>query len=138
MPLLELIEKSPPTSAPKHESAKGKSENGGGAGKKCSMESVNDRIPRKKAHFQPCALCTKHGGKPNTHSTDKGCKWNVNRTPTKPTESERKVKKANKAFTQMKSKFNAHETLLIKLLKCKESKKKSKKHYDSDLDSNSS
>ncbi len=34
LPLLELIEKSPPTSAPKHESAKGKSENGGRAGKK--------------------------------------------------------------------------------------------------------
>ena len=45
LPLLELNEKSPSTSAPKHESAKGKSENGGGAGKKCSMESMNDHIP---------------------------------------------------------------------------------------------
>ncbi len=56
LPLLELIEKSPPTSAHKHESAKGKSENGDRAGKKHSMESVNDRIPCKKARFQPCVL----------------------------------------------------------------------------------
>ena len=78
LPLLELIEKSPPTSAPKHESAKGKSENGGGAGKKHSMESVNDRIPRKKARFQPCALCTKHGGNPNTHLTEKQVEYKRN------------------------------------------------------------
>ena len=41
------------------------------------------------------------------------------------------------AFTQMKSKFDAHEKPLKKLLKCKESKKKSKKYYDSDPDSDS-
>ena len=47
-------------------------------------------------------------------------------------------KKANKAFAQIKSKFNAHEKLLKKLLKRKESKRKNKKHYDSDSDSDSS
>ncbi len=100
--------------------------------------SVYDRIPCKKAHFQPCALCTKHGGKPDTHSTEKCRKWNMNGTPKKLSKSEGKDKKANKAFAQMKSKFDAHETLLKKLLKHKESKRKSKKHYDSDSDSNSS
>ena len=102
------------------------------------MESVNDRIPRKKACFQPCALCTKHGGKPDTHSTEKCRKWNLNGTPKKPSKSEGNDKKANKAFAQMKSKFNAHEKLLKKLLKRKESKRKNKKRYDSDSDSDSS
>ncbi len=61
----------------------------------------------------------------------------MNGTPKKPSKSHGKDKKANKAFAQMKSMFDVHEKPLKKLLKCKESKKKSKKHYDSDLDSNS-
>ncbi len=62
----------------------------------------------------------------------------MNGTPKKPSKSEGKDKKASKAFAQMKFKFDAHEKLLQKLLKCKEYKKKSKKRYDSDSDSNSS
>ncbi len=58
--------------------------------------------------------------------------------PKKPSKSEWKENKANKAFTQMKSKFDAHEKLLKNLLKHKESKKNSKKCYDSDSHSNSS
>ncbi len=88
------------------------------------MDSMNDRIPHKKACFQPCALCTKHGGKPDTHSTEEVHKWNLNGTPKNPSKSEGKDKKANKAFAQIKSKFDAHEKLLKKLLKRKESKRK--------------
>ena len=61
----------------------------------------------------------------------------MNRTPKNPTNLKRRTR-TNKTLTQMKSKFDAHEKLFKKLLKCKESKKKCKKCNDSDLDRDSS
>jgi hypothetical protein len=53
LPLFELIEKSPPTIAPKGgDNAKGKSNQGDGATKKHSADNLDLRVPRKKARFQ--------------------------------------------------------------------------------------
>ncbi len=62
------------------------------------------------------AMCSLHqvSGKPVTHSTEKCCKWNTNGIPKKPSKFEGKVKKANKAFTQMTSKCDANKKLLKK------------------------
>jgi hypothetical protein len=85
LPLFELIEKSPPTKAPKGgDSAKGKSNQEGGAAKKKRLTDHSDpRVPRKKARFQynKCKHCEKYGGKPKAHVTDKCRKWNADGTP---------------------------------------------------------
>ena len=52
LPLFKLIEKSPPTTAPKGgDNAKGKSNHGGGAAKKRSANNSDLRVPRKKPRF---------------------------------------------------------------------------------------
>jgi hypothetical protein len=74
LPLFELIEKFPPTTAPKGgDNVKGKSNHGGGAAKKRSLDNSDLRVPRKKPHFQynRCKHCKKYGGKPETHVTEK-------------------------------------------------------------------
>ena len=143
LPLLELIEKSPPTTAPKGgDNAKGKSNHGGGAAKKRSTDNSDLRVPRKKPRFQynKCKHCDKYDGKPETHVTEKCRKWNADGTP-KNKESSHKDKKAHKAFAQLKSKTEYNEKLLKKLLKKNRSNKKktSRRTYDSsDSDSDSS
>jgi hypothetical protein len=144
LPLFELIEKSPPTTAPKGgDNAKGKSNHGGGAAKKRSTDTSDLRVPRKKARFQynKCRHCEKYGGKPETHVTDKCRKWNADGTPKNKESSHSKDKKAHKAFASLKSKTEYNEKLLKKLLKKNKSdkRKKSKRTYDSsDSDSDSS
>ena len=141
LPLLELIEKSPPSTAPvKSDNPKGAS---GGTSKKREGATVEGRIP-KKARFagKPnCKLCEKHGGKPETHATDKCRKWNADGT-LKKFEKRDKDKKVHKAFAQLKSKFDENTKTLKKLLKkdSKKAKKKSKRAYvdSSDSDSDSS
>lgn len=144
LPLLELIEKAPPTTAPKGgDNAKGNSNHGGGQGKKRSTDTSDLRIPRKKARFQynKCKHCEKFGGKPETHVTEKCRKWNADGTLKNKESSHGKDKKAHKAFASLKSKTEYNEKLLKKLLKKSKSdkKKKSKRTYDSsDSDSDSS
>jgi hypothetical protein len=74
LPLFELIvEKSPPTTAPKGgDNAKVKSTHGGGAAKKRSVDDSDLRVPRKKPRFQynKCKHCERYGGKPETHMTE--------------------------------------------------------------------
>jgi hypothetical protein len=144
LPLLELIEKAPPTIAPKGgDGAKGKSTHGGGAAKKRSADTSDLRVPRKKARFSynKCKHCEKYGGKPETHVTEKCRKWNADGTLKNKESSHSKDKKAHKAFASLKSKTEYNEKLLKKLLKKSKSdkKKKSKRTYDSsDSDSDSS
>jgi hypothetical protein len=53
LPLLELIEKAPPNTAPKGgDNAKGKSTQGGGAAKKRSADTSDLKVPCKKAHLE--------------------------------------------------------------------------------------
>jgi hypothetical protein len=69
LPLFELIEKSPPTTAPKGgDNAKGKSNQGDGATKMGSADNSDLRVPHKEARFQynKCKHCEKYGGKPET------------------------------------------------------------------------
>jgi hypothetical protein len=144
VPLFELIEKSPPTKAPKGgDSAKGKSNQGGGAAKKRSTDHSDPRVPRKKARFQynKCKHCEKYDGKPETHVTEKCRKWNADGTPKNKEGSHGKEKKVHKAFAQLKSKTELNEKLLKRLLKKTKSNKKKKSHrtYESsDSDSDSS
>jgi hypothetical protein len=84
LPLFELIEKSPPTTAPKGgDNIKGKSTHGGGAAKKHSVDNSDLRVLRKKPCFQynKCKHCKRYGGKPETHLTEKCRKWNADGTP---------------------------------------------------------
>jgi hypothetical protein len=143
LPLCELVEKSPPTTAPKGgDNVKGKSTHGGGAAKKRSADNSDLRVPHKKPRFQynKCKHCERYGRKPETHVTEKCCKWNADGTP-KNKESSHKDKKAHKAFARLKSKTEYNEKLLKKLLKKRKSSKKSKKfhtHDSSNSDSDSS
>jgi hypothetical protein len=143
LPLFELIEKSPPTTAPKGgDNARGKSTHGGRAAKKRYADNSDLRVPRKKPCFQynKCKHCERYGGKPETHVTEKCRKWNADGTP-KNKESSHKDKKAHKALAQLKSKTEYNENLLKKLLKKSKPSKKSKKHHthdSSDSDSDSS
>jgi hypothetical protein len=117
LPLFELIEKSPPTTAPKGgENAKGKSNQGGRATKKRSTDHLDLKVPRKKACFQynKCKHCEKYGEKPETHPTDKCRKWNADGTPKNKEGSHGKEKKVHKAFAQLKSKTEYNKKLLKK------------------------
>jgi hypothetical protein len=81
------------------------------------------------------------GNIPETHVTDKCCKWNTDGTPKNKEGSHGKEKKVHKAFAQLKSKSQLNEKLLKKLLKKTKSNKKKKSHrtYESsDSDSDSS
>ena len=141
IPLLELIEKSPPTpTIPKKEKPVETPAVGGTSKKRHGGGASGSR---KKARFvyNKCKLCEKHGGKPETHATEKCRRWNADGTA-KSFETGKKDKKAHKAYAQLQSKFDKNNQLLKKLLKkeAKKDKKRSRRsRYDSfDSDSDSS
>jgi hypothetical protein len=141
LPLLELLERSPPSGAmtpiPKKENAadaplSGSKHRGG--------KHQGERQPKKGGlTLNRCKHCEKHGGPANTHATEKCFKYNLDGMSKTFAGKERK---AHKAFASLQSKFDKNEKKLNKLLKQKSRKEKKRsrraRYESSDSDSDSS
>ena len=144
LPLLELIEKSPPTTAPSRDNSRGRGSGGEkpSSGKRHGGDKMGP-IPKKpRKGKKHCALCAKHGGKEQTHNTDACKKYNSDGSLKWATKSEGSEKKVKKAFAQLKHKYDENTKTLKKLLKAqskKEKKRARRSKYDSsDSDTDSS
>ena len=146
LPLLELLERSPPsgvtTPIPKKEKAADVSLSGskrrggshGGAG------SRGDKRKKGNLTLNRCKNCEKHGGPAHTHATEKCYKYNLDGTPKSVQAG--KDRKAHKAFATMQSKVDKQNKKLDRLLKKqrrKDNKRSRRARYESsDSDSDSS
>jgi hypothetical protein len=146
LPLLELLERSPPsgvtTPIPKKEKAadvpgKGSRRRGG---KNYVGGDSNESRKKGRLTLNRCKHCEKHGGPSHTHATEKCYKYNLDGTPK--SSQAGKDRKAHKAFATMQSKVDKQNRKLDKLLKKqrrKEHKKTRRARYESsDSDSDSS
>jgi hypothetical protein len=141
LPLLELVERSPPSGAmppiPKKEKPADVSP-AGGKRRGGKLSGGSDKRQKGNLTLNRCKHCEKHGGPAHTHATEKCYKYNLDGTP-KSSQSG-KEKKAHKAFASIQSKVDRQEKKLGKLLKKqrrKESKKSRRARYESsDSDSN--
>jgi hypothetical protein len=145
LPLLELVERSPPSGAmppiPKKEKAADVSLSGAKRrGGTRPSGSRGDKRQKGNLTLNRCKHCEKHGGPAHTHATEKCFKYNLDGTPK--SSQAGKDKKAHKAFASMQSKVDRQEKKLSKLLKkqCrKESKRSRRSRYESsNSDSDSS
>jgi hypothetical protein len=138
LPLLELLERSPPSGAlpsiPKKEKAADVSHQGGKrrGGSHGGAGSRGDKRQKGNLTLNRCKNCEKHGGPAHTHATEKCYKYNLDGTPK--SSQTGKDKKAHKAFATMQSKVDKQNKKLDKLLKKqrrKEHKKSRRARYES-------
>lgn len=144
LPLLELLERSPPSGAmppiPKKEKAadvptSGSKRRGGKHG-----GGVEKSRKRGGLTLNRCKHCEKHGGPAHTHATEKCYKYNLDGTPK--SSQVGKDKKAHKAFASIQSKIDKTAKRVQKLYtkQQKKDKKRSRRarYESSDSDSDSS
>jgi hypothetical protein len=145
LPLLELVERSPPSGAttpiPKKEKPADVSHSGGKrrGGKNLIGSSRSDKRQKGNLTLNRCKHCEKHGGPATTHATEKCYKYNLDGTPKSSFAG--KEKKA-KAFVSIQFKIDKTVLKVQKLYKKqqKKDKKKSRRsgYESSDSDSDSS
>jgi hypothetical protein len=143
LPLLELVERSPPSGAmppiPKKEKPADVSHSGGKrrGGK---LSGGSDKRQKGNLNLNRCKHCDKHGGPSHTHTTEKCFKYNLDGTPKSSFVT--KEKKAHKAFASLQAKLDKSEKKLNKLIKHKSKKEKKRsrraRYESSDSDSDSS
>jgi hypothetical protein len=141
LPLLELLERSPPSGATTPIPKKEKAADVPLSGSKRRGGKHQGERQRKKGGLtlNRCKHCEKHGGPAHTHATEKCYKYNLDGTSKSAQTG--KDRKAHKAFASMQSKVDKQNKKLDKLRKKqrrKENKKSHRARYESsDSDSDS-
>jgi hypothetical protein len=144
LPLLELLERSPPSGVtapiPKKEKTADVSLSGGKRRGGKHGGGVEKSRQKGRLTLNRCKHCEKHGGPSHTHATEKCYKYNLDGTPKSVQAG--KDRKAHKAFATMQSKVDKQNKKLDRLLKKqrrKDNKRSRRARYESsDSDSDSS